>query len=72
LREIQRQNPVTVEKVTAVLASVRENSWIHDWLEAGVNPDWEARFSQYGLALREGRLISLNNWTTDALSSIRQ
>jgi predicted metalloprotease with PDZ domain len=71
LRELQKQDPVTIEKVTAALASVRENSWIHDWLDAGTNPDWEARFSQYGLAVRDGRLTSLNDWTTDALSSIR-
>ena len=71
LRELQQQDPVTVEKITATLASVRENSWIHDWLDAGANPDWEARFSQYGLAFRDGRLTSLNDRTTDALSSIR-
>jgi len=71
LRELQRQRPVGVETVTATLAAVRENDWIHDWLDTGANPDYEARFSQYGLALTDGALISLNNWTTDALSSIK-
>ena len=71
LRGLQKQNPVTVGKVTTALAGVRENRWINDWLKAGANPDWEARFSQYGLAIKDGRLISLNDWTTDALSSIR-
>ena len=71
LRELRHQRPVGVQTLTAALAAVRENEWIHDWLDSGANPDWEARFSQYGLALTDDTLISLNNWTTDALSSIK-
>jgi predicted metalloprotease with PDZ domain len=71
LRGVQRQRPVTQEDLTRSLTSVRENRWLEDWLAAGTNPDWEARFSQYRLAYRNDRLISLSDWATDALSTIR-
>jgi predicted metalloprotease with PDZ domain len=71
LKEVRRAEPVTAESLTAALAAVRENRWIEDWLADGTNPDWESRFEQYGLTRRNDSLVSLNDWATNALSSIR-
>jgi predicted metalloprotease with PDZ domain len=71
LREVGSRDRLTTEDLTTALAAVRENGWIGDWLATGANPDWEARFAPYGLAWRNDTLTSLNDWASDALSSIR-
>lgn len=59
------------EDLVAMLASIRENEWIRDWLATGTNPDWEDRLETYGLASRNDSFVNLNDWATNALSSIR-
>lgn len=71
LATVRRGNPVTVASLTAALTAARENLWLEDWLAFGNNPDWEVRFSQYGLAWNDNTLVGTNDWATDALSSIR-
>lgn len=71
LGELRRRPQLSDEDLVAALASIRENEWINDWLAAGTNPDWEGRLEAYGLAQRNDSLVSLNDWATNALSSIR-
>lgn len=71
LGELRRRPQLSDDDLVAALASIRENEWINDWLAAGTNPDWEGRLEAYGLAQRNDSLVSLNDWATNALSSIR-
>ena len=71
LRQLRRRTQYSHEDLVAALASVRENEWIEDWLADGTNPDWEGRFEAYGLIRSNDSLESLNDWATNALSSIQ-
>ncbi len=71
LTEIRRNSPVSQTALMNALAAVQENEWIRDWLAGTANPDWEARFNDYGLAWRNQTLVSTDDWATNALSSIR-
>ncbi|KPK82524.1 MAG: hypothetical protein AMS25_01905 [Gemmatimonas sp. SM23_52] len=72
LKQLRRSTPVTQESLKAALAAIPENAWIEDWLASGANPDWDARLERYRLARRSGdSLVSLDDWATDVLSSIR-
>jgi predicted metalloprotease with PDZ domain len=71
LKDLRQTEHVTAERLTAALAAVSENRWIEDWLADGANPDWESRFERYGLTRSNDSFVSLNDWATNALSSIR-
>ncbi|UCC49798.1 MAG: hypothetical protein JSV41_06470 [Gemmatimonadota bacterium] len=71
LKEARRGTHVSQESLTAALGTVPENEWIQDWLTNGANPDWDERLERYRLVWRNGRLVSLDGWATDVLSSIR-
>jgi predicted metalloprotease with PDZ domain len=67
-----RRNPrVTTEVLRSALADVPENAWIDAWLTSGDNPDWDGRLERYKLVWRNDTLVSLDDWATDALSTIR-
>jgi predicted metalloprotease with PDZ domain len=71
LRDLQGHEAISDQDLVDALASVRENEWIEDWLAEAANPDWEGRLEAYGLARSNDSLVSLNDWATNALSSIR-
>lgn len=71
LRQLQRLAPLTAADIRTALSSVPENGWIANWLDAGVNPDWDARLARYRLRWRNGTLESQDGWATDALASLR-
>lgn len=71
LGQLRRRPQMSAEDLVAMLASIRENEWISDWLATGKNPDWEGRLETYGLASRNDSFVSLNDWATNALRSIR-
>lgn len=71
LRQLQDRELMGDGDLIAALASVRENEWIEDWLADAANPDWEGRLEAYGLVRSNDSLVSLNDWATNALSSIR-
>ncbi len=71
LRELQRVAPLTAADIQTALSRVPENGWIAEWLDAGVNPDWDARLARYRLHWRNRSLESRDDWATDALASIR-
>lgn len=71
LSELHAREVLDDDDLVDVLASVRENEWIEDWLADATNPDWEGRLEAYGLARRNDSLVSLNDWATNVLSSIR-
>jgi hypothetical protein len=63
--------PVTTQTLKTALAAIPENEWLHDWLADGRNPDWDARLERYRLAWRNNTLVSLDDWATNALGTIR-
>lgn len=71
LTRIRRSNPVTDDVLIRELGAIRENEWIGPWLADGTEPDWEARLQRYRLAESDGTLVSLDDWATNALASIR-
>jgi len=71
LRELAGREVLDDDDLAVALASVSENEWIEDWLADASNPDWEGRLEAYGLARRNDSLVSLNDWATNVLSSIR-
>lgn len=71
LRRLQTVAPLTTAAIEASLAGIPENEWIVEWLRAGANPDWDARLARYQLIWRGRRLVSRDDWATDALASIR-
>ena len=72
VKDVRRDTPITTEKLTAALSGgFRENAWISAWVADGTNPDWDSELKRYKLEWRNGSLVSLNDWVTNALSSIR-
>ncbi|HSG81726.1 MAG TPA: hypothetical protein VLC48_05715 [Gemmatimonadota bacterium] len=71
IKAARRSAPVTTEVLRSALASVPENAWIDAWLASGANPDWDARLERYKLVWQDNTLVSLNDWATDALATIR-
>ncbi len=71
LAEIRHSGHVNKDVLIRELGAVPENEWIEDWLTSGANPDWDGRLQRYKLAWRDGRLVSLDDWATNALASIR-
>lgn len=72
LAELRTRTPLTLEAITSTLSGgFRENEWIAAWAANGSNPDWDAELDRYKLVWRDEKLVSLNGWATDALSSIR-
>ncbi len=71
LTQIRRSTPITDEVLIRELGAIRENEWIERWLADGTNPDWDARLQSYKLARRDGTLVSLDDWATNVLGSIR-
>jgi predicted metalloprotease with PDZ domain len=67
----RRNSPVDSHVLKNALAAIPENEWIDGWLATGDNPDWDARLGQYKLVWRNNTLVSLDDWATDALSTIR-
>lgn len=57
--------------ITVLSGGFRENAWIEAWVTDGTNPDWDAELRRYKLEWRDGSLVSLNDWATNALGSIR-
>lgn len=71
LAEARQDGHTSLDGLTARLADVPENAWLRDWLAEGSNPDWDGQLERYGLAWRDGRLESTDDWAITALSSIR-
>jgi predicted metalloprotease with PDZ domain len=71
IREARRSRPLDQETLVATFASIRENEWFNDWVRSGANPDWDDRLGTYRLVRRNGSLESLDDWATNALSTIR-
>ncbi|MGD2153603.1 MAG: hypothetical protein PVG79_10075 [Gemmatimonadales bacterium] len=71
LTRIRRSGAVTNEVLIHELGAIRENEWIERWLSDGTNPDWDARLQSYKLVERDGTLVSLDDWATNVLGSIR-
>ena len=71
IKAARARPPVNAQVLTASLATIPENEWINDWLADGLNPDWDARLERYRLVWRNNTLVSLDDWATDALSTIR-
>ncbi len=71
LRQLQRVAPLTTDTIQTALAGIPENEWIVEWLRRGANPDWDARLSKYRLNWSGRRLVSQDDWATNALASIR-
>ncbi len=72
LTNLRAAGPVlTQERLSVALSAVRENEWITAWLAGESNPDWDAELARYRLTWRGGTLVSLDEWATDVLSSIR-
>lgn len=71
LKQARRNGPGSPDELAGVLAAVRENEWIGDWLAAGINPDWDARLERYRIVWRNNTIVSLDDWATNALGTIR-
>jgi predicted metalloprotease with PDZ domain len=71
LTRIRRSAPITDETLVRELGAIRENEWIERWLADGTNPGWDARLQSYKLVRRDGKLVSLDDWATNVLGSIR-
>jgi predicted metalloprotease with PDZ domain len=72
LTEARRETQLTAQRLATVLSGgFRENAWIDAWVSDGTDPDWDIELNRYRLDWRNGSLVSLNGWATNALSSIR-
>ncbi len=71
LTRIRRNASVTDQVLIRELGAIRENEWIEPWLSDGSEPDWDARLQRYQVVWRDGRLVSLDDWATNVLGSIR-
>ncbi|MGD2216679.1 MAG: hypothetical protein PVJ64_07980 [Gemmatimonadales bacterium] len=71
LTQIRRSSPVNDDVLIRVLGAIRENEWIEPWLAHGTQPDWDVRLQRYRLVRRDGTLVSLDDWATNVLGSIR-
>ncbi len=71
LKAVRRNASVDTKVLKDALATIPENEWIDGWLATGENPDWDTRLERYKLVWRNNTLVSLDDWATDALKTIR-
>ncbi len=71
LSEARRTLPVTASSLASALSTVRENRWIGDWIAGTADPDWDAELERYGLVWKNGDLVTVDDWATEMLRTIR-
>ncbi len=62
---------MTASSLASALSTVQENRWIGDWIAGTADPDWDAELERYGLVWKNGDLVTVDDWATEMLRTIR-